>query len=209
MAEAFIYCWTDTNRNMLYVGTHKGTPDDGYVCSGKLMLEEYNKRPQDFKREVMAFGSYNDMINFETKILKAVNAAADKNFYNQHNGDGNFYCKGHTEETKNKIKAALTGKKRTSEQCARLSESKKNKVPPGVYTRKSYKGVDNPNYGKHASEETKAIWKQQRAKKYNINGVTYLGYREIMAEFDLKSESAVAYRVKSTSNKFKGWNFEH
>ena len=209
MAEAFIYCWTDTNRNMLYVGTHKGTPDDGYVCSGKLMLEEYNKRPQDFKREVMAFGSYNDMINFETKILKAANAARDKSFYNQHNGDGNFYCKGHSEETKNKIKTALTGKKRTAEHCARISNSKKNKVPLGVYTRKSYKGVNNPNFGKHASEATKAIWKQQRAKKYNINGVIYLGYREIMAEFSLNSESAVAYRVKSTSKKFKGWNFEH
>jgi hypothetical protein len=194
---------------MLYVGTHKGTPDDGYVCSGKLMIEEYNKRPHDFKREVMAFGSYNDMINFETKILKAVNAARDKSFYNQHNGDGNFYCKGHSEETKNKIKTALTGKKRTAEHCARISNSKKNKVPPGVYTRKSYKGVSNPNYGKHASEATKAIWKQQRAKKYNINGVIYLGYREIMAKFNLNSESAVAYRVKSTSKKFKGWNFEH
>ena len=64
MAEAFIYCWTDTNRNILYVGTHKGTPDDGYVCSGKLMLEEYNKRLQDFKREVMAFGSYNDISKY-------------------------------------------------------------------------------------------------------------------------------------------------
>ena len=209
MAEAFIYCWTDTNRNMLYVGTHKGTPDDGYVCSGKLMLEEYNKRPQDFKREVMAFGSYNDMINFETKILKAANAASNKSFYNQHNGDGNFYCKGHSLETRNKIKISLTGKKRTAEQRVRMSESKKNKIPAMVYTRKSYKGVDNPNYGKHASEETKAIWKQQRAKKYNIDGVTYFGYREIMVKFGLKSESAVSYRISSTSEKFKGWNLEH
>jgi hypothetical protein len=126
MAEAFIYCWTDTNRNMLYVGTHKGTPDDGYVCSGKLMLEEYNKRPQDFKREVMAFGSYNDMINFETKILKATNAAEDKSFYNQHNGDGNFFNKGHTEATRAKLKIARN------------------------------KRTDKPNAGKHPSVEARA-----------------------------------------------------
>ena len=126
MAEAFIYCWTDTNCNMLYVGTHKGTPDDGYVCSGKLMLEEYNKRPQDFKREVMAFGSYNDMINFETKILKAVNAAEDKSFYNQHNGDGNFFNKGHTETTRAKLK---------------IARNKRN---------------EQPNTGNHHSEEARA-----------------------------------------------------
>jgi hypothetical protein len=128
MAEAFIYCWTDTNRNMLYVGTHKGTPDDGYVCSGKLMLEEYNKRPQDFKREVMAFGSYNDMINFETKILKATNAAEDKSFYNQHNGDGNFFNKGHTEATRAKLKIARNKRTDKPRLGKKLSEEGKIKA---------------------------------------------------------------------------------
>ena len=109
--EAFLYCWTDTDRNMLYVGTHKGTIDDGYVCSGKLMLEEYNKRPLDFKREVIAFGTYTEMIKFETKILKAANAAEDLSFYNQHNGDGKFFNKGHTDATRAKLK--ISRNKRT------------------------------------------------------------------------------------------------
>jgi hypothetical protein len=31
--DSFVYCWTDHKTGMLYVGSHKGTIDDGYVCS--------------------------------------------------------------------------------------------------------------------------------------------------------------------------------
>lgn len=30
--EAFVYVWTDKITNKLYVGVHKGTLDDGYIC---------------------------------------------------------------------------------------------------------------------------------------------------------------------------------
>lgn len=39
MAESFVYCWTDHKRSKLYIGYHKGSPDDGYVCSSKRMLK--------------------------------------------------------------------------------------------------------------------------------------------------------------------------
>jgi hypothetical protein len=178
MAEAFTYCWTDTNRNMLYVGTHKGTPDDGYVCSGKLMLEEYNKRPQDFKREVIAFGSYNDMINFETKILKATNAAEDKSFYNQHNGDGNFFNKGHTEATRAKLKIARNkrtdkpnaGKHPSVEARAKLSaaaikrsltlEGKKHLSEAGK--KSAEKRKNDPVYKELLSKKSVELWEKRR-----------------------------------------------
>lgn len=48
--EAFVYCWTDHKNNMLYVGSHKGTPDDRYVCSSKYMLDQYKVRQQDFTK---------------------------------------------------------------------------------------------------------------------------------------------------------------
>lgn len=104
--EAFTYCWTDKKQKKLYVGTHKGLPEDSYVCSSKIMLEEYKNRPEDFTREILAFGSYKDMIGFETAILKSANAAQDPQFYNMHNGDGKFFNKGHSEATKQKLKIA-------------------------------------------------------------------------------------------------------
>lgn len=82
--EAFVYCWTDLGTNKLYVGVHKGTPEDGYVCSSKLMLEEYTKRPNDFSRQIVAYGSFKEMYVLETAILKAAKADKDLGFYNQH-----------------------------------------------------------------------------------------------------------------------------
>jgi hypothetical protein len=169
MAEAFIYCWTDTNRNMLYVGTHKGTPDDGYVCSSKLMLEEYNKRPQDFKREVMAFGSYNNMISFETKILKAANAAEDMSFYNQHNGDGNFFNKGHTEATRAKLKIARN--KRTDKPRLGKKLSEEGKINASISAKKRSLTLEGKKHlseaGKKSAEKRKndPVYKEYLSKK--------------------------------------------
>ena len=30
--NSFVYEWTNKNTDMKYIGVHKGTPDDGYVC---------------------------------------------------------------------------------------------------------------------------------------------------------------------------------
>lgn len=103
--EAFVYCWTDFGTNKLYVGVHKGTPDDGYMCSSNLMLEEYTKRPNDFSRQIIAFGSFKEMYVLETAILKAAKADKDTGYYNATLNHGPFYCKGpHTEKHKEKLR---------------------------------------------------------------------------------------------------------
>ena len=165
--EAFLYCWTDTSRNMLYVGTHKGTIDDGYICSGKLMLEEYNKRPQDFKREIIAFGTYTEMITFETKILKAANAAEDLSFYNQHNGDGNFFNKGHTEATRAKLK--ISRNKRTDKPRQGKSLSEEGRVRASNAAKKAAQTdgrekrlIENRGKGVDYSLLMKEVWRKRR-----------------------------------------------
>lgn len=165
--EAFIYCWTDTKRNMLYVGTHKGTADDGYVCSGKLMLEEYKKRPYDFSREIIAFGTYTDMINFETKILKAANAATDMSFYNQHNGDGDFFNKGHTEGTRAKLK--ISRNKRIDKPRLGIPLSEEGKVNASNAAKKAAKTdgrekrlIENRGRGVDYSLLMKEVWRKRR-----------------------------------------------
>lgn len=89
--EAFVYCWTDHKNNMLYVGSHKGALDDGYVCSSKYMLEQYKIRPQDFTRQIIAEGLFTDIRKLESVILKSVNARTDESFYNRHENDGLFF----------------------------------------------------------------------------------------------------------------------
>lgn len=88
MTEAFVYCWTDHATQKLYIGSHKGSIDDGYVCSSKYMMEEYSKRSENFTRQIVASGKEEDIRKFETKLLTALDAASDESFYNKHNGFG-------------------------------------------------------------------------------------------------------------------------
>ena len=125
MSNSFVYCLTDHRDNKLYVGVHKGAEDDGYVCSSNLVMEEYNKRPQDFTRQTIANGLWEDMVRFEATILKAVDAAHDPHYYNKHNGDGNFRGGPHTEKTKQKLRKP---KKNTEKMSHPVSEKTKEKL---------------------------------------------------------------------------------
>ena len=126
---------------MLYVGSHKGFTDDGYICSSKYMLEEYNKRPEDFSRQIVAEGSHKEMRIFESSILKNVNAALNENFYNMHNNNGVYILKKHTQETKNKISNSEKGKIVSLESKLKMKLSKI--------------GEKNNRWGTKHSEETK------------------------------------------------------
>ena len=137
MSEAFVYCWTDKVTNKLYVGSHKGLTNDGYICSSKYMMEEYKNRPNDFSRQIIAEGIYVDMRKFEYMILKSANAALDEQFYNKHNGGDKFnttkeshkktiqtkMTNGYkpSEETKRKIKEGNLGKKHSEKSKIKMS----------------------------------------------------------------------------------------
>jgi hypothetical protein len=176
--EAFAYCWTDKTKNLLYVGTHKGSPDDTYICSSKAMLEEYKKRPDDFSREILAFGTYAEMIKFEAAILKSINAAQDPGFYNMHNGDGNFFNKGHAEATRQKLKIARNkrtdkprlgkplsedGKVKASESAKRRSLTEEGKQHLSNAGKKSAeKRKNDPEYKQHLSKKSADMWEKRR-----------------------------------------------
>lgn len=82
MTESFVYCWTDHKRNKLYIGYHKGNPDDGYVCSSGRMLAAYKKRPESFTRQIIASGTAHDMMKFESLLLRTLKVKDDPGFYN-------------------------------------------------------------------------------------------------------------------------------
>jgi hypothetical protein len=163
--EAFVYCWTDKKTNKLYVGSHKGSTDDGYICSSKTMLEEYKKRPEDFSRQIVAEGELGDIRKLETKILQSVKARINENFYNKHDNDG-FYFDGWkkgemTAEHREKMAAAKRGKK--------LSESHKQNILKKIRGRKNLPehkaALIASRIGSKHSEETKQ--KMREAKKTN------------------------------------------
>lgn len=139
--NAFVYCWTDKSNDMLYVGSHKGSIDDGYVCSSKYMLEEYQKRPSDFSRQIIAQGDYSDIRNLETILLSNLNAAASCDFYNKHNGSSKFMT--------------------TPESIQKTASTKR--------LRGDYLPENNPMYGKKHSEEVKKTHSIRMSGKNNPN----------------------------------------
>ena len=50
----FVYIWRDRKHKRYYVGSHWGTETDQYICSSSWMKNAYKRRPQDFKRRVVA-----------------------------------------------------------------------------------------------------------------------------------------------------------
>lgn len=110
MNDSFVYIWTDLLTSKQYIGYHKGTPDDGYVCSSKPMLTEYNMRPQDFTREIVAHGTQPDMLTFEQDFIKSTNAHNDPGYYNQALSVGPFYCTSHTQETRARMSTTHKGR---------------------------------------------------------------------------------------------------
>jgi hypothetical protein len=82
---------------MWYIGsrTAKGChPADGYICTSKYVKPLILESNTDWKREIIATGTVNEMINLETIMLQLFDAKHDIRSFNKHNGDGKFTVAG-------------------------------------------------------------------------------------------------------------------
>jgi hypothetical protein len=50
----FVYIWRDRKHKRYYIGSHWGLESDGYLCSSNWMRDAYKRRPNDFKRRILA-----------------------------------------------------------------------------------------------------------------------------------------------------------
>jgi hypothetical protein len=88
----FVYIWFDRKHNRFYIGCHWGREDDGYICSSPWMRKSYKRRPEDFKRKILARIATNrqDLLDEEYKWLSFINKhELGKKYYNlnnNHNG---------------------------------------------------------------------------------------------------------------------------
>jgi hypothetical protein len=120
--DSFVYRWKDDPYQKFYIGVHKGCQYDGYLCSSKLVREEYRKRPGDFIREIIATGTYEDMYLLETQLLKEVDARNNPSYYNQHNNESPFYHQGpKSREHLQKISLANKNSQKVRDQIKRIT----------------------------------------------------------------------------------------
>lgn len=151
----FIYKITNTINGKIYVGQHKGKEFGDYWGSGSLLHRAYKKYGIDaFIREIIAFASFKDELNFmECYYIQELNSM-NPNGYNIATGGRGGYTGETTEESRRKISEFLKGRPKSEEHKRKLSLAKKGKRAyiPTVETRKrisaSHMGIEPWNKGK-------------------------------------------------------------
>jgi len=83
--ESFVYLWTNKDTDRKYIGKHKGTTDDGYVCSSESLMEEYDECPSRFIRTILAYGTDQEMHELETQLIITLKATKSHLYYNMSN----------------------------------------------------------------------------------------------------------------------------
>lgn len=80
----FVYIWRDRKHMRFYIGCHWGTEDDGYICSSNWMRRSYRRRPDDFKRRIVAKTTKrDDLLLLEYMWLKQIHKDdLGKKYYN-------------------------------------------------------------------------------------------------------------------------------
>lgn len=84
--NSFIYIWFNKVKRMFYIGKHFGSINDGYICSSKKMMQEYKKRPSDFRRKILTYvidTTGYEILNAELKWMSYINDEnLGKKYYN-------------------------------------------------------------------------------------------------------------------------------
>lgn len=200
LPEGFVYKWTNTRSGKWYIGSHKGFVDDGYVGSGIIFKKAYKKHKPYFVREILYVGVY--FREVEDSILKQLDAEADRNSYNMSNyaigGTKHFHTskkskqrmliggysnKGKivTQEVRDKISKALTGRK--------ISDSLRQKYSEARV------GEGNSFFGKSHTDETKRKISEKKKGSKIPRDCVELRAKKIMKciyfpELDIYFESA-------------------
>ena len=108
LTEKFHYVYRVTIDEKYYIGKRSGRLDDlhtgAYKTSSELVQEKLQNGMTFSKIKILqVFSSSKDALEFEKRILTRVNARKNPKFLNQHNGNGNYTIKQHTEKSKKKI----------------------------------------------------------------------------------------------------------
>ena len=163
MTTAYIYKWTHIPTNKWYIGSRTKEnchPDDGYVCSSKIVKPLIENAPNEWRREILHTGNPVDMLLLEAQILESLDAKNDKNSYNLHNGDGKFTTAGITmsEEWRQKISRSNTGKKKSIESRENYKRANQLKAKDPAYLEKLKKPKPK-GHGEKVSKATKGVAK--------------------------------------------------
>jgi major membrane immunogen (membrane-anchored lipoprotein) len=168
MTIAYIYKWTHLPTYKWYIGSRTKNnchPDDGYICSSKIVKPLIKESPNEWKREIMFTGDPAEILVLEAEILKLLDAKNDFRSFNMHNGDGKFTTAGieQSEEWKKNISIGNQGKKRSIESKENYKRSNQLKSKDPEYLKKLRKPKP-AGHGEKVSAALKGVPKSEEHK---------------------------------------------
>jgi len=197
-SQGIVYKWTNTINGKWYIGSHKGSCNDGYIASGKAVKNAMSKYGMHvFIRDILYIGE--DFREVEEFVLEVLSAATDKKSYNLKNtATGGYVWTGRedTEEYKAwKLAIGSPGEKNpmykkthTEEAIQKIRESKLGKPSwnKGVkgYMTKEHADTFSRKGSKHTKEVLANMSRNRQgagnsnAKKVTIESGTYLTKQE-------------------------------
>lgn len=177
--SGFIYLWYDNKHKRFYIGSHWGTPNDGYICSSRWMRKSYKRRPEDFKRRIISTITTNkkDLLIEEERWLSMIkDHEIGKRYYNLIKKASHIWW-GDPEKAKTigeKISKAHKGKPKgpcSPEKAAKISEAKKAKFDQRreetgqALTPEHIASLQGKPMPKH-TEEWKQNWSEQLKQQW-------------------------------------------
>ena len=139
--KAFLYRWTQKSTGKWYEGsrTRKGChPEDGYICSSKVVAPMIVENQDDWYREILDIGEPKYIRALEEIRLKSLDAKNDPMSYNQDNADGNFTTTGmiFTDEHRANLSKASKGKPKTESHRKNMDAANQKKATDPVILEK-------------------------------------------------------------------------
>jgi hypothetical protein len=133
---AFVYKWTHLPSLKWYIGSRtrqNSHPDDGYICSSKIVKPLIISNPTEWTREILYIGTPNDAYQYETMLLEMFNAKEDTRSFNMHNNNGMFTTSGTvvSAESKRKMSIAKKGRLHSDEYKHKMSKIMKLRAKKG------------------------------------------------------------------------------
>lgn len=161
----FIYRWVHVPTGKWYIGSHSSKtshPNDGYICSSKIVKPLIENNKSEWHREIILFGSKSYVREIEFKLLTLLDAKNDENSFNLHHGGNKFTPPSfRTEKDKLSISKKLTGRKLSEETKMKMRKPKSKEHAIKIGLASKFR-----NIGRKPSEETKEKRRQSILKTY-------------------------------------------
>lgn len=160
----FVYIWYDVKHKRYYVGCHWGNIHDGYICSSNWMRDAYKRRPQDFRRRILKTNLSREQMYIEEQRYLYMQKPEEKKirYYNLNTKNTKLW---HATESSNKSvgqKISEAKKGKSTGPCSEETKEKISKANSGrVFSEEHKEKLRQAKLGKKHTEE----WKQENSKR--------------------------------------------